>query len=273
MNMQPPLQRTANQLSDYGRFGDSTLVHMNPAEVRGLASMSPTGQLTINPVTGQPEAFLPFLAPIFGSLLGGSLAGGAAWGSALGSGLATWAATGDFEKGLISGVTGFGLGQLFKGTADAAHLGSELAAVDAAQQGVTGAMQGVSYSPELAQVGEYLQGVNPMANAQTLGAGMAGPPVRAPGIFPGDISGGMTAGAPISAGQQGFLDASQNLSTAQGGLNVGRAGITPGQRAGAMFSGKGLAGMGQQLKNPMAVPLCWKNNAPVVQEELILLCQ
>ena len=70
MNMQPPLQRTANQLSDYGRFGDSTLVHMNPAEVRGLASMSPTGELTINPVTGQPEAFLPFLAPIFGSLAG-----------------------------------------------------------------------------------------------------------------------------------------------------------------------------------------------------------
>ena len=101
MNMQPPLQRTANQLSDYGRFGDSTLVHMNPAEVSGLAAMSPTGELTINPVTGQPEAFLPFLAPIFGSLAGGALAGGAAWGSALGAGLATWAESGDFEKGLI----------------------------------------------------------------------------------------------------------------------------------------------------------------------------
>ncbi|SVE50511.1 uncharacterized protein METZ01_LOCUS503365, partial [marine metagenome] len=93
MNMQPPLQRTANQLSDYGRFGDSTLVHMNPAEVRGLASMSPTGSLTINPVTGQPEAFLPFLAPIIGSALGTSLLGGTALGmagaGALGAGLAT----------------------------------------------------------------------------------------------------------------------------------------------------------------------------------------
>ena len=258
MNMQPPLQRTANQLSDYGRFGDSTLVHMNPAEVSGLAAMSPTGELTINPVTGQPEAFLPFLAPIFGSLMGGAALGGTwlgtAGASALGSGLATWAATGDFEKGLISGVTGFGLGKVLQG-AEAATLGSEIGAVDAAQQGVTEAMQGVAYSPELAQAGEYLQGVNPMANAETLAAGMAGPPVATPlgrAWVPGDPVGGM-APAPISAGQQAYLDASQNLSTAQGGLDTARAGITPTQRVGAMFSGEGLAGMGQQLKNPMAV--------------------
>jgi len=143
MNMQPPLQRTANQLSDYGRFGDSTLVHMNPAEVRGLASMSPTGELTINPVTGQPEAFLPFLAPLIGSWLGTTALGGTALGmagaGALGAGLATWAESGSFEKGLISGVTGFGLGQIFKGGVDAANLGTELANVGVAQQTVAGA--------------------------------------------------------------------------------------------------------------------------------------
>jgi hypothetical protein len=216
---------------------------MNPAEVRGLASMSPTGELSINPVTGQPEAFLPFLAPIIGSALGTSLLGGTALGmagaGALGAGLATWAESGDFEKGLISGVTGFGLGQIMKGATDTIpQVDTALQGVDAAQQRVTEAMQGVAYSPELAQAGEYLQGVNPMANAEVMGASMAGPP---------------SAGAPISAGQQAYLDASQNLSTAQSGLDAARAATTTGQRAGAMFSGEGLKGMVGALKDPAAV--------------------
>ena len=59
----PPLQGMANNLAQQGRYGDSMLVHMNPAEVQGIAALSPTGQLTTNPVTGQQEAFLPFLAP------------------------------------------------------------------------------------------------------------------------------------------------------------------------------------------------------------------
>jgi hypothetical protein len=50
-----PYQGVANELAKYGRYGDSMLVHMNPIEVQMLGSLSPTGQLTINPVTGQPE--------------------------------------------------------------------------------------------------------------------------------------------------------------------------------------------------------------------------
>jgi hypothetical protein len=69
-NQQPPMQGMANQMAQHGRYGDSMLVHMNPIEVQGLASLSPTGSLTVNPVTGQPEAFLPFLAPLLGSVLG-----------------------------------------------------------------------------------------------------------------------------------------------------------------------------------------------------------
>ena len=57
---QPPLQGMANEMAGYGRYGDSMLVHMNPMEVQGIAALSPTGELTTNPVTGQPEAFLPF---------------------------------------------------------------------------------------------------------------------------------------------------------------------------------------------------------------------
>ena len=57
-NQPRQMEGIASVLADQGRYGDSMLVHMNPAEVQGLASLSPTGSLTVNPQTGQPEAFL-----------------------------------------------------------------------------------------------------------------------------------------------------------------------------------------------------------------------
>ena len=51
------LNEQANNVAAQGRFGDSMLLHVNPAEMQGLAQAVP---LTINPETGQPEAFLPF---------------------------------------------------------------------------------------------------------------------------------------------------------------------------------------------------------------------
>ncbi len=68
----PPMQKQAERLAEQGRFGDSMLVHMNPAEVEGIASLTPGGQLTINPQTGQPEAFLG-LAAILGSAIAGGV--------------------------------------------------------------------------------------------------------------------------------------------------------------------------------------------------------
>ena len=103
INYAPPLQGTANSLAQHGRYGDSMLVHMNPIEVQGIASLSPTGSLTTNPVTGQPEAFLPFLAP----LLGGALGLGSLGTAVLGGGL-TALQTGDLKKGILSGITGYG---------------------------------------------------------------------------------------------------------------------------------------------------------------------
>ena len=129
MQQQPQLQGVADLLANQGRYGDSMLVHMNPVEVQGLASMSPTGSLTINPETGQPEAFLPFLAPLLGSMLGTSALAGTAIGGltlspalagAIGSGIATAATTGDIKKGLISGLGGFGIGSVLGGLGGAA---------------------------------------------------------------------------------------------------------------------------------------------------------
>tara|TARA_Y100001937_G_scaffold45226_1_gene63492 strand:+ start:2247 stop:4160 length:1914 start_codon:yes stop_codon:yes gene_type:complete len=117
------MQAMADQMAQQGRFGDSMMVHMNPIEVAGIASLSPTGQLTTNPMTGQPEAFLPFLAPLLGSLAGSTLLTGSTLGGilgtglssaaagAIGSGLATTALTGDIKQGLVSGLTGFGIGK------------------------------------------------------------------------------------------------------------------------------------------------------------------
>ena len=136
MNQQPPfpMQPMAEQMAQQGRFGDSMLVHMNPIEVAGIASLSPTGQLTTNPMTGQPEAFLPFLAPLLGSFLGSTAltglgAGGilgatglsSAAAGAIGSGLATTAVTGDLKEGLLSGLTGFGIGKALGAAKDLAN--------------------------------------------------------------------------------------------------------------------------------------------------------
>jgi len=133
---QYPAKPMMDQMAQHGRYGDSMLVHMNPVEVAGIASLSPTGSLTTNPVTGQPEAFLPLL---FGAL-GGALKLGAL-GTGVLTGVGTAAVTGDLKRGLISGLTaglaaplGEGIGSLFDSapevldTANAATAGAEAAA-------------------------------------------------------------------------------------------------------------------------------------------------
>ncbi len=64
------IQQQTKNVAAQGRFGDSMLLHVNPAEVKGLASAVP---LTLNPETAQPAAFLPFLAPVLASMLAPAL--------------------------------------------------------------------------------------------------------------------------------------------------------------------------------------------------------
>ena len=54
------IKEQTRNVAAQGRYGDSMLLHVNPAEVRGLSQALP---ITVNPQTGQPEAFLPFIAP------------------------------------------------------------------------------------------------------------------------------------------------------------------------------------------------------------------
>ena len=141
--MVKPMQPMAESLADKGRFGDTMLVHMNPAEVSGLASLVPGGQLTTNPDTGQPEAFLPLLLGLLGSGLGATAGAGTLLGSlgalgagAIGSGLGTTIETGSLKKGIQSGL----MSGLLGGVAGKLFNVAGAAAGDAATKGLTGAV-------------------------------------------------------------------------------------------------------------------------------------
>lgn len=113
-------QPLAQGLADYGRNGDSMLVHMQPREVAGLQAlaMAHGGSLTFNPDTGLPEA--NFLGDVLGAVapiaVGGllSMTGLSPLAAGLLTGAATWAATGDPLKGIMGGFGaygGYGLGK------------------------------------------------------------------------------------------------------------------------------------------------------------------
>ena len=145
------LKQQAKNVAAQGRFGDSMLLHVNPAEMKGIASSMP---ITINPETGQPEAFLPFLAPILGSLGFSALAGTGALGatlaakpllaSAIGSGLAQTAVTGDLKKGILAGITGYGVGSALQSGAAAAgaNVGETIATDVVTDAGLMGTQAG-----------------------------------------------------------------------------------------------------------------------------------
>ena len=125
------IQSQVKNIASKGRYGDSTLVHMNPTELSGLAQM---GQMTVNPETGLPEAFglrdaIPIAASIVGGVFGGPL------GAGLGSGLATGLLEGDLKKGLLAGLTSYGFGSILQG-AGAAAKGAEAATKVAAEEEV-----------------------------------------------------------------------------------------------------------------------------------------
>ena len=173
-----------DQAAQQGRYGDSMLVHMNPVEVAGIASLMPNGKLTTNPVTGQPEAFLPMLIPLLASWGGTAAAGalgagavGAAVAGGLASGVATGAITGDWERGLASGIMGAGLGGALANSgmaADAAMKATDMsdALINAApeagalvEQGMadaiaTGVDAGASTLPTAAEATELMDQLN-----------------------------------------------------------------------------------------------------------------
>lgn len=94
----------------YGRGGDSTLVHMSEGEVGALQTLARTQgkQLTKNPTTGLPEAFV--LAGLLPAIAGaGATAAGLSPLLAAGVvGGGTALLTGSLEKGLTAGLGAYG---------------------------------------------------------------------------------------------------------------------------------------------------------------------
>ena len=150
--------QAAQGLASFGRYGDNILVHMNPEELEGLASL---GQITYNPVTGLPEAFslkgifkaVRKIAPIalaiaapyaFGATTALGIGASTAFGSFAGN-LIAGAKPGDaLKQGLLSGL--FAGGGAYLGGA-ASGLGGQ-----AAGQGTTSAVtSGVSQGAQLLQ--------------------------------------------------------------------------------------------------------------------------
>ena len=232
----PPLARQGQQLASHGRYGDTQLVHMNPYEVQGLAAMAPTGQLTKNPVTGQPEAFLPMLAPIIGSVVGKAALGkaiGSGLAGAIGSGLATWAQTGDFEKGVISGVTGFGLGKVLGAGTDAVNpeVKSALEGVDVAQANMADATKALG-SQARPDLGSVMIGGNPV---------------------PGFTVGPEAAVTPFSPEQLDFVNTAGATQRAATALDAARQNVTAGDMLKSFTTNEGLGAMGKAALRPDAL--------------------
>jgi hypothetical protein len=158
------LHKFAEQVAANGRGDDSLLVHMTPDEVRNLQKFAQANgtTLTINPVTGLPEAGLlsdlfKAVAPIaLGAFLGPGAFGIAGLGMSAGMagaavGGLTTLATGSLSRGLMAGLGAYGGAGLAEGLMGAG--------AGAAQQSAMGALTQDQITAQMAESGLTQQGV------------------------------------------------------------------------------------------------------------------
>lgn len=229
------LKKKAQEVAKAGRFGDTTLIHVAPEELRGLASLMPNGKLTVNPTTGLPEAFffLPFLASLGSAIAAPAAAAGTALtagmtagGTAAATGLgalaagAPAAATGLTSAGLAGTSAGLAANAAAPALAGAGATGS---ALGAAMPSVVGGTTAASSLPVAGAAGlpSVLSGT-PMAGTGALGsagaaapitastasggaAGMAGPTIAAANALPAAATTGAGAAGGSTAGGLGSL--------------------------------------------------------------------
>ena len=240
-DMKPMAQSLASQ----GRYGDTMLVHMNPVEVAGLDAYTRRmggGGLTVNPRTGQPEAFLPFLLG-----LGLQGLGMTALQAGLATGIGTAVATKDLGKGLMAGLGAYGGADIGSGLGAAGATTSTVAPTAGADI-VAGASQAtpVAGLPGAAPASPLSAATTPNTTLTRL-ASPTGPASMAPNIGP--QLGASTASPLSSAVSQGSAMAQQaSLTAPTGGFaEMGRGvqalGTEPGRAAfmSKVGGGSGLA--------------------------------
>lgn len=166
---------TAQNLASYGRNGDSTLVHMSPGEIKGIAALFPDRKVHQNPVTGLPEMFdfgdiLQLGATAAASFFGTPLMGAAV------NGALTTARTGNLGKGIMSGALSYGMGSAMDAFGDAAGAGlaepaataTDAAGSTAATDTTTAAIENAN--PNVAAANDAYK-LADGANAPTIGSG------------------------------------------------------------------------------------------------------
>jgi len=201
------LHKFAEQVAANGRGDDSLLVHMTPDEVRNLQKFAEANgtTLTINPVTGLPEAGLlsdlfkavapialgAFLGPAGAAIGGGFMSAGMA---GLATGGITALATGSLSRGLMAGLGaygGAGLGEsLMKAGTGALSqsAGAGLVGDEAIQQAV-GAKLAAATPMETLTAGFNSATANPaamgaFAKNNLTNIGMAAAPIMAGAMVP-----------------------------------------------------------------------------------------
>lgn len=111
------IKKAAQEIRQYGRYGDTVLAHINPEEAQILKALGGSG--TINPDTGLPEYLnlgkaLKFIAPV-AALIPGV---GTAIGTALGASAAAAPIVGSAALGAAGGLaSGGGIEGALKGAA------------------------------------------------------------------------------------------------------------------------------------------------------------
>ena len=263
-----PEQNTARSLAQYGRYGDDQLIHVSSAELRGIAALAPGGRLTINPVTGQHEAFslgsflqtaVPIAAAVVAPYAMPALAPAIAGG--IGSGLATAAMTGDIERGLVSGISGAGIGAAAGAAGDAIAAGATeavgeaittTALEDAALQAGLGV--GDVTASEAAQQALIAaqQDALTSATAGGLETGMAGQAPGSYGLAGDSMSGAFGANAASSATPAGYeslgMRGAGSPFTREGGSAFMKQAMSPTSMFPIAIGQGQLASMDQQDK-------------------------
>jgi len=192
-------KKQAQGIASLGRYGDTTLMHMRPEEVNQLTAISRAngGDITINPKTGLPEAFL---GDFIGSLAP-TIAG-------LGAGAFFGPAGGAFAGGLTSYLQGkrdplsIGMGAL--GGYGGANIGANLVATAPTATTAGGALSNAGVNTT--------QGIN-MTTGERIG-NIASTTAQGNAV-PAGIN--MTTGEIMTApGTQGFMGGATPSTLAQG---------------------------------------------------------
>ena len=251
------LADTAEGLAQFGRYGDNILVHMNPEELEGLASL---GRITYNPVTGLPEAFSlgkifsnitkpirkVFKSKAFKALAPLALTIAAPY-------IATAVAPGLFG----SSVAGMSALQMGAATGLGSLAGNVLAGAkpgDAFKQALisgalSGGLQGV-------QTGNWLKGAGAATKTSQLGTlNQLSPGAKNINVGLREVGGGTVGGNPLFKAQQAMLP-SASTGTEVIGANILSPGSVPG------YTGPGLQATEMMNITPDAVQNVTSNVVP-----------